>query len=186
MKEGAGGETLNPGKIYVAPGNHHMTVVGSARPVLRIGNEPPVHFCRPAVDPLFSSVAAAFGPAALGIVLTGMGYDGAAGARAIAESGRGVQRGVGDARSSRFGRRLRGDPAAGRDRRDGGQADQGRAAMMAHEFGLVRRLLKEHSGLNLGEDKQDLLEGKLRPLLREFGCPTAVTSRVGHDEARRA
>ena len=44
--------------------------------------------------------------------------------------------------------------------------------MMAHEFGLVRRLLKEHSGLNLGEDKQDLLEGKLRPLLREFGCPT--------------
>ena len=44
--------------------------------------------------------------------------------------------------------------------------------MMAHEFGLVRRLLKEHSGLNLGEDKQDLLEGKLGPLLREFGCPT--------------
>ena len=36
--------------------------------------------------------------------------------------------------------------------------------MMAHEFALVRRILKEHSGLNLGEDKQDLLEGKLRPL----------------------
>jgi chemotaxis protein methyltransferase CheR len=44
--------------------------------------------------------------------------------------------------------------------------------MMAHEFGLVRRLLKEHSGLNLGDDKQDLLEGKLRPLLPEFGLPT--------------
>jgi chemotaxis protein methyltransferase CheR len=44
--------------------------------------------------------------------------------------------------------------------------------MMAHEFGLVRRILKEHSGLNLGEDKQDLLEGKLRPLLREFGLPS--------------
>lgn len=44
--------------------------------------------------------------------------------------------------------------------------------MMAHEFALVRRILKEHSGLNLGEDKQDLLEGKLRPLLREFGAPT--------------
>lgn len=44
--------------------------------------------------------------------------------------------------------------------------------MMAHEFGLVRRILKEHSGLNLGEDKQDLLEGKLRPLLREFELPS--------------
>ena len=44
--------------------------------------------------------------------------------------------------------------------------------MMAHEFGIVRRILKEHSGLNLGEDKQDLLEGKLRPLLREFGLPS--------------
>jgi chemotaxis protein methyltransferase CheR len=44
--------------------------------------------------------------------------------------------------------------------------------MMAHEFGLLRRLLKEHSGLNLGADKQDLVEGKLRKLLREFGFPT--------------
>ena len=44
--------------------------------------------------------------------------------------------------------------------------------MMAHEFALVRRILKEHSGLNLGEDKQDLLEGKLRPLLREFSLPS--------------
>jgi chemotaxis protein methyltransferase CheR len=43
---------------------------------------------------------------------------------------------------------------------------------MAHEFGLVRRILKEHSGLNLGDDKQDMLEGKLRPLLREFALPS--------------
>jgi two-component system chemotaxis response regulator CheB len=86
-KEGAEGEQLQPGKIYVAPGSHHMTVVDPSQPVLRIGNEPPVHFCRPAVDPLFESVAATFGPAALGIVLTGMGYDGAAGARTIAEAG---------------------------------------------------------------------------------------------------
>ena len=54
--------------------------------------------------------------------------------------------------------------------------------MMAHEFGLMRRLLKEHSGLNLGEDKQDMLEGKLRPLLREFSSPVAIASRA-HDDA---
>jgi two-component system chemotaxis response regulator CheB len=86
-KEGSEGEPLKPGTIYVAPGNHHMTVIDPARPVLCIGDEPPVHFCRPAVDPLFASVATTYGPAALGIVLTGMGYDGAAGARAIAEAG---------------------------------------------------------------------------------------------------
>lgn len=86
-KEGSQGEPLRPGTIYVAPGNHHMTVANGAHPALRIGDEPPTHFCRPAVDPLFASVAATFGPAALGIVLTGMGYDGAAGARAIAEAG---------------------------------------------------------------------------------------------------
>jgi two-component system chemotaxis response regulator CheB len=86
-REGVEGEPLKPGRIYVAPGNHHMTVVHAAQPALRLGSEPPVHFCRPAVDPLFASVAATFGPAALGIVLTGMGHDGAAGARAIAEAG---------------------------------------------------------------------------------------------------
>jgi two-component system, chemotaxis family, protein-glutamate methylesterase/glutaminase len=86
-KEGRNGEPVTPGIIYVAPGGHHMTVMNPTGPVLRIGDEPPVHFCRPAVDPLFRSVAATFGPAALGIVLTGMGHDGAAGARNIADAG---------------------------------------------------------------------------------------------------
>ena len=85
--EGKDGERLKPGAIYVAPGDHHMTVARREAPFLQIGREPPVHFCRPAVDPLFASVAETFGPAALGIVLTGMGIDGAAGARAIAEAG---------------------------------------------------------------------------------------------------
>ncbi|HMK40917.1 MAG TPA: chemotaxis response regulator protein-glutamate methylesterase [Methyloceanibacter sp.] len=86
-REGKNGEPVRPGTIYVAPGGHHMTVVRATSPVLRIGDEPPLHFCRPAVDPLFRSVAATFGPASLGIVLTGMGHDAAAGARSIAEAG---------------------------------------------------------------------------------------------------
>ena len=86
-REGRDGEGLKLGEICVAPGNHQMTVTRREAPCLRIGSGPPVNFCRPAVDPLFSSVAATFGPAALGIVLTGMGNDGAAGARAIAEAG---------------------------------------------------------------------------------------------------
>jgi two-component system chemotaxis response regulator CheB len=86
-KEGENGEPVKPGTIYIAPGGHHMTVLRPASPVLRIGMEPPVHFCRPAVDPLFRSVADTFGPAALGIMLTGMGHDGAAGARRIADAG---------------------------------------------------------------------------------------------------
>jgi two-component system chemotaxis response regulator CheB len=85
--EGRDGERLKPGAICVAPGDHHMTVTRREAPCLHIDSEPPVNFCRPAVDPLFASVAATFGPAALGIVLTGMGSDGAAGAWAIAEAG---------------------------------------------------------------------------------------------------
>ena len=86
-REGRDGEPLKLGSIYMAPGDHHMTVARQEAPCLRIGSGPPVNFCRPSVDPLFSSVASTFGPAALGIVLTGMGSDGAAGARAIAEAG---------------------------------------------------------------------------------------------------
>ncbi len=86
-KEGVDGEPIRPGTIYVAPGDRHMTVHRSVPPQLSITKGPPVNFCRPAVDPLFTSVAAAFGPAALGVVLTGMGQDGAAGVRAIADAG---------------------------------------------------------------------------------------------------
>ena len=82
------GETVAPGTIYVAPGGKHLRIERQgegAKIVLDDG--PPVHFCKPAVDPLFSSAAAAFGAGALAVVLTGMGSDGAEGAARIAAAG---------------------------------------------------------------------------------------------------
>ena len=132
VREGLDREPLKPGTIYVAPGDRHMTVSGADSPSLRLSDEPPVHFCRPAVDPMFASVAATFGPAALGIVLTGMGHDGAAGARAIAEAGGSV---IAQDEASSVVWGMPGAAAAagvcaallppGRDRRDRGEADQG-------------------------------------------------------------
>lgn len=87
-REARDGEPLAPGAICVAPGGRHMLIEQiDGRPILRLDDGPEVHFCRPAVDPLFESAARVFGPAALGIVLTGMGQDGAAGAKRIAGAG---------------------------------------------------------------------------------------------------
>lgn len=87
-REAQDGEPIAPGAICVAPGGRHMLIeVIDGRPVIRLDDGPEVHFCRPAVDPLFESAARAFGPAVLGIVLTGMGQDGAAGAKRIAKGG---------------------------------------------------------------------------------------------------
>lgn len=87
-REGVDGEPLASGRIYVAPGDWHMTVAaGASGPVIRLDQNPPENFCRPAVDPLFRSIAAQFGANALAVVLTGMGQDGLLGARQLAEKG---------------------------------------------------------------------------------------------------
>jgi len=86
-REPANREPLKRGTIYVAPGNRHMTVEGGGAPCIRLNDGAPVNFCKPAVDPLFESVARTYGAAALGIVLTGMGQDGTKGAREIANLG---------------------------------------------------------------------------------------------------
>ena len=84
--EGANGMKLEPGHVYVAPGDNHMIIKSRGGPI-ELTQTPPENFCRPAVDPMFRSVAAAYGPAALAVVLTGMGADGREGARAIAGAG---------------------------------------------------------------------------------------------------
>jgi two-component system chemotaxis response regulator CheB len=84
-REAVEGEEVNAGTIYLAPGGRHMSVVrrdGIA--VIALDDGPLVNFCKPAVDPLFSSAAEVWGPKVLGLVLTGMGSDGLRGAQAIA------------------------------------------------------------------------------------------------------
>ena len=82
------GEHIHAGTVYVAPGGKHMKVAQSSEgPVIRITDDPPVNFCKPAVDPLFYSARDLWGSHLLAVVLTGMGSDGARGALAIAEAG---------------------------------------------------------------------------------------------------
>jgi two-component system chemotaxis response regulator CheB len=82
------GESVLAGGVYVAPGGRHMRVVRTPDGVkIAIGDDPPIHYCRPAVDPLFSSAAAVWGAATLSVVLTGMGSDGTSGAGDIVAAG---------------------------------------------------------------------------------------------------
>ncbi|HEV1999034.1 MAG TPA: chemotaxis response regulator protein-glutamate methylesterase [Xanthobacteraceae bacterium] len=87
-REGLHGEPIEPGQVYVAPGGKHMRVEPVAeRPTIALDDGPPVHFCKPAVDPLFASASAVYGAGTLALVLTGMGSDGARGALAVAKAG---------------------------------------------------------------------------------------------------
>jgi two-component system chemotaxis response regulator CheB len=87
--EAEDGAMVEPGRLYLAPGRQHLVVerAGQAAYRTRLTNDPPRHGVRPSVDILFTSVAEAFGPQAIGVVLTGMGQDGLAGARAIKARG---------------------------------------------------------------------------------------------------
>ncbi len=87
--EAQDGVVIHPGRIYLAPGSRHLKVerVGPGLYRTRLTHEPPRNGVRPSVDELFASVAQAFGSRVMGVVLTGMGRDGLAGARAIKARG---------------------------------------------------------------------------------------------------
>jgi two-component system chemotaxis response regulator CheB len=86
--EAEDGEPVLAGGIYVAPGGRHMRVVRAAEGIrIALGDDEPINFCKPAVDALFASAAAVWGPATLATVLTGMGSDGLRGATDIAAAG---------------------------------------------------------------------------------------------------
>jgi two-component system chemotaxis response regulator CheB len=82
------GMPLLPDRILLAPGDAHLTVdVSEEVPLVRLTHGRSSSGCMPSVDPMFASVAAAYGTGALGIILTGMGRDGVEGASRLVASG---------------------------------------------------------------------------------------------------
>jgi two-component system chemotaxis response regulator CheB len=79
---------VRPGRIIVAPGDAHMQVVRKHDGLaIRLSVEKSVSGCMPSVDPMFDSIAEVFGKRALAVVLSGMGRDGAEGAKRLVEAG---------------------------------------------------------------------------------------------------
>ena len=88
VAEAVGGEELLPGLAFLAPGGRHLVVERSgARYLCALRDGPQVHFQKPAVDVLFNSVARCGSTNAVGVLLTGMGSDGADGLRAMRRGG---------------------------------------------------------------------------------------------------
>ena len=88
VKEASDGERILPGHAYIAPGGYHLSVERSgANYIARVTEGEPVNRHRPSVEVLFKSAARVVGPNALGIMLTGMGADGARAMREMRDAG---------------------------------------------------------------------------------------------------
>ena len=88
VKEASEGDVVLAGNVYVAPGGHHMSLKRTPDGIsITLEDSGPLWGVRPAADILFNAVAKHYGPASGGVVLTGMGRDGADGLRAIKEVG---------------------------------------------------------------------------------------------------
>ncbi len=88
VKEGQDGDALRTGQAYIAPGGRHMTLSRGARGLaIQLSDDPPVNRHRPSVDSLFRSAARLAGKRCIGVILTGMGADGASAMLELRESG---------------------------------------------------------------------------------------------------
>lgn len=88
VREARDGDRLSPGMVLVAPAGVHTSVKRSgAQMIVKIKDGPRIHHQKPAVDVLFHSVATEAGPNAVGVLLTGMGEDGASGLLAMKDAG---------------------------------------------------------------------------------------------------
>jgi two-component system chemotaxis response regulator CheB len=85
VKEAEDKEPFAPGVVYTAPPNYHLLV--DRRGYLALSVDEPVYFSRPSIDVLFESAADAYGPALLGVLLSGGSHDGAHGIACIAAGG---------------------------------------------------------------------------------------------------
>jgi two-component system chemotaxis response regulator CheB len=85
VEYGKEGDTIAPGKVFMAPPDLHMVVRGTG--LIGLDFEPKVHHSRPAADPLFASAAKHYGSRVIGIVLTGSDGDGRDGLKAVTEAG---------------------------------------------------------------------------------------------------
>jgi len=187
--EAVDGEPILPGRIYVAPGGWHMTVgLAGETPVIRLNQEPPEHFCRPAVDPMLRTAAEVYGAGALAVILTGMGSDGAEGCRAVAEAG---------------GRFIAQDEATSVVwGMPGAAARTGRASAILplpqiapwivtaaaakpgsdDQTEFFRKLVLERTGVVVADDKTYLLRSRLDPVARAEGF-TGVAELLGQVQA---
>ena len=87
-REAVDGEIVKAGQIYLAPGGRHMRVVRhGVDAAIALDDGPPVNFCKPAVDPLFTSAIDVWQGSVLAVVLTGMGSDGMRGGKEIVAAG---------------------------------------------------------------------------------------------------
>lgn len=86
--EAVDGETVKPGRIYLAPGGRHMRIVRHGiDAAIALDDGPPINFCKPAVDPMFTSAIDVWQGSVMSVILTGMGSDGMRGGKDVVAAG---------------------------------------------------------------------------------------------------